>query len=444
MIGVCRDLTDYRRASEWIEATEKYCDRQSLEGFPGVCRIHRAEVVAVSGAWERAERELQRATTELANYNAVPPQADGFYAIGDIRRLRGDFEGAESALREAHARGRSPQPALALIRLAQGNVRAAAKAIDAAVAEQTWDQWARARLLPAQVEIAIAAGEVERARAAVDELESIVKGYPSPALEAACRVALGRVLLAEKRPDAAAAELRTAIKRWREVGAPYEVARARAILSRALRALEDDEDASLELQAALDEFRRLGARLDIERAEREQREAAERRAAPAIARKTFMFTDIVNSTGLAEALGDEAWERLLQWHDDMLRRLVEGARGVIVKGTGDGVFAAFDSADEAITAAIQIQRALRDHRDATGFALAVRIGLHSTDATQRGSDYSGMGVHIASRIGALAVGGEILASVTTLEESASPPAGTSRVVDVRGVSTPVSVTAIAW
>ena len=120
MIGACRDLTDYRRASEWIEATEKYCDRQSLSGFPGVCRIHRAEVVAVSGAWERAETELVRATTELASYNAVPPQADGFYAIGDIRRLKGDFEGAEAALREAHSRGRSPQPALALVRLGRG------------------------------------------------------------------------------------------------------------------------------------------------------------------------------------------------------------------------------------------------------------------------------------------------------------------------------------
>ena len=59
MISACRDLTDYRRATEWIEATEKYCKRQSVSGFPGVCRIHRAEVTAVSGAWERAEQELQ-------------------------------------------------------------------------------------------------------------------------------------------------------------------------------------------------------------------------------------------------------------------------------------------------------------------------------------------------------------------------------------------------
>ena len=248
MIGACRDLTDYRRASEWIEATEKYCDRQSLSGFPGVCRIHRAEVAAVGGAWERAEHELERATTELGAYNATPPQADGFYAIGDIRRLKGDFEGAEAALREAHARGRSPQPALALVRLAEGKVKAAAAAINAAVAEETWDRWARARLLPAQVEIAIAAGDVKLARTAVDELAGIVAGYPSPALEAGRQVALGRVLVAEGDAPAAAHELRAAIKGWREVGAPYEVARARAILSRALRAVENEDEADLELR----------------------------------------------------------------------------------------------------------------------------------------------------------------------------------------------------
>jgi class 3 adenylate cyclase len=444
MIGACRDLTDYRRATEWIEATEKYCDRNSLEGFPGVCRIHRAEVAAVSGAWERAEVELERATAELTAYNATPPQADGFYAIGDIRRLRGDFAGAEAALRDAHARGRTPQPALALIRLAQGNVKAAAKAIDTAVAEQTWDRWARARLLPAQAEIAIAAGDVAGARTAVDELRSIVMGYPSPALEAGCRVAIGRVLLAEGDPASAAAELRTAIKGWRDVGAPYEVARARAMLSRALRALDDEDNADLELEAALEEFRRLGARIDIAGAERDLRDATERRLGPQTARMTFMFTDIVGSTTLAEALGDEAWERLLRWHDDMLRQLVERGEGQIVKTTGDGVFAAFATARAATDTAIAIQQALRDHRASTGFALAVRIGLHAAEATRRGDDYSGMAIHVAARIGALAGGGEILASADTLAEAGDLPASASRSVPVRGASAPVTVASITW
>ena len=158
MIGACRDLTDYRRATEWIEATEKYCSRNNLDGFPGICRIHRAEVAAVSGEWERAEQELVRATSELSKFNVAPPRAEGLYAIGDVRRLMGDLDGAEVALREAHQHGKPPQPALALVRLAQGNTRAAVKAIDAAVGDETWDRLARTRLLPAQAEIAIAAG----------------------------------------------------------------------------------------------------------------------------------------------------------------------------------------------------------------------------------------------------------------------------------------------
>lgn len=444
MISACRDLTDYRRASEWIEATERYCERQSLAGFPGVCRIHRAEVAAVGGAWDQAEDELQRATAELEGYLATPPQADGFYAIGDIRRLKGDFEGAEEALREAHRRGRSPQPALALIRLAQGKVKAAATAIGTAVADVTWDRWARARLLPAQVEILIAAGDTEGARAAVEELGAIVGTYPSPALESGRRAALGRVLLAEGDAATAARELRAAARGWTDVGAPYEVARTRALLAQAIRALDDEDDALLELRAAADEFRRLGARVDADAAERELREAEERRSGPRQIRMTFMFTDIVGSTSLAEALGDEAWERLLRWHDDTLRGLIRSGGGEIVNSTGDGFFVAFEAARPAIDCAVAIQRALRDHREAMGFAPAIRIGLHTAEANRRGADYSGMGVHVAARVGALAGAAEILATAETLAEAGGVPTTGSREVEVKGVSTPVKLASIAW
>jgi class 3 adenylate cyclase len=401
-------------------------------------------VAAVGGAWARAEAELERATVELGAFNATPPQADGFYAIGDIRRLRGEFEGAEAALREAHARGRSPQPALALVRLAEGKTRAAVAAIDAAVAEETWDQWARARLLPAQVEILIAAGENARARTAVDELKSIVAGYPSPALEAGRMVALGRVLLAEGDGVAASRELRAAVKGWREVGAPYEVARARAVLSRALRTFGDEDGADLELNAALEEFRRLGARIDVEAAERDLRNAEDRRSGPATARKTFMFTDIVGSTSLAEVLGDKAWEALLRNHDDTIRRLVASGGGEVVNPTGDGFFVAFDGARQGIDCAIAIQRALLEQRATTGFALALRIGLHTAEANRRGADYSGKGVHVAARVAALAGSGEILATSETLAEAGTVATAESRTETVKGVSVPVTFAAIAW
>jgi class 3 adenylate cyclase len=444
MIAACRDLTDYQRASEWTEATDRYCERQSVSGFPGVCRIHRAEVVAVTGAWDRAEQQLRLATDELAAYKATPPQADGFYAIGEIRRLMGDYEGAESALREAHARGRTPQPALALIRLAEGKVKAAAGAINSAVKEETWDQWARARLLPAQVEIAIAAGDAPLAREAAEQLAQIVDSYTSPALEAGRRVAWARVLLAEGDAAGAAHELRGAIRGWREVGSPYEVARARSLLARALRATDDEDDADLELKAARDEFDRLGAKPDAAGAERELKASVERRSSPAQVRKTFMFTDIVGSTNLAELLGNEAWERLLRWHDDSLRAHIAKSGGEVVNSTGDGFFAAFDSARQGIACAVEIQNALAEHRRTSGFALSVRIGLHSAEANRRGDDYSGVGVHLAARVAAAAGGGEILASADTLSEAGDVVTSAPREAVLKGVTAPVSVASVTW
>ena len=444
MISACRDLSDYRRASEWIEATERYCTRQSMAGFPGVCRVHRAEVAAVGGAWDKAETDLVQATAELERYRAVVPQADGFYAIGEIRRLRGDFEGAEAALQEAHGRGRAPQPALALIRLAQGKVKAAVAAIEAAIAGEASDRWARTRLQPARIEILIAAGDVPGARTAINELEATVAQYPSPALDAARQVALGRVLLAEGDPAGAARELRAAIRVWREVGAPYEVARARAVLAAALRVLDDEEDAYLELRAALEEFRRLGPPPTAAAAERLLADADDRRRAPEQVRQAFMFTDIVGSTTLAEALGDAAWERLLRWHDDTLRKLIEAGGGEVVNTTGDGFFAAFATSRGAIDCAVSIQRALRDHQESIGFAPPIRIGVHAAEANRRGRDYSGIGVHVAARVGALAAAWEILATEETLREAGEGPSAGVREVAIKGVSEPITVATVAW
>jgi class 3 adenylate cyclase/predicted negative regulator of RcsB-dependent stress response len=444
MIAACRDLTDYERASEWLDATDKWCERQEVSGFPGVCRIHRAEIVALHGGWDTAEDELRKATSELQAYSAGPPMADGMYAIGEIRRLKGDVVGAEAALREAHALGRSPQPAMALLRLGEGQVKSAMSTIDAALREPTWDQWARARLLAAQVEIAIAGGDVQRARAAADELTPILEGYESPALRAASHEATGRVLLAEGDAAAAIGELRSAIRFWRTVGAAYEIARVRVALARALRSAGDDEDADLELRAALDEFTRLGAKPDRDATERELRQGAQKRDKPAQVHRTFLFSDIVGSTKLAEAIGDDAWDRLLRWHDDMLTACFARNGGTIVNSTGDGFFVAFEAASGAFACAIEIQRRLAEHRAGTGFAPPVRIGLHTADATVRGSDYSGVGVHIAARLGALAEGGEILASREALDEAGSVPASEPRDVTVRGVSTPITVADVDW
>jgi class 3 adenylate cyclase len=165
--------------------------------------------------------------------------------------------------------------------------------------------------------------------------------------------------------------------------------------------------------------------------------------APRRVEKTFMFTDIERSTNLVEALGDEAWQNVLHWHDETLRGLFADHRGEEVVGTGDGFFVGFDSPDEALACAVAIQRRFSDHRQKAGFAPPVRIGVHAAGATQVGKNFTGKGVHEASRIAALAAGGEIVASRATAAGSrygASEP----REVEIRGVSEPVEVVTVDW
>ena len=158
--------------------------------------------------------------------------------------------------------------------------------------------------------------------------------------------------------------------------------------------------------------------------------------------KTFMFTDIVGSTNLVEALGDEAWDTLLQWHNTVLREVFATNEGEEISTTGDGFFVSFDSPEQAVAAAIAIQRRLAEHRTSQGFAPQVRIGLHASDATQVGGDFHGKGVHEAARIAALGGGGDIVASVATV--GASHRTSDPRSADLKGLSGPIEVVNIEW
>jgi class 3 adenylate cyclase len=158
--------------------------------------------------------------------------------------------------------------------------------------------------------------------------------------------------------------------------------------------------------------------------------------------KTFMFTDIVKSTNLVEAMGDEAWHALLSWHDQTLRSLFVAHQGEEVVSTGDGFFVGFDSPDAAVACAIAIQRTLSDHRREHGFAPQVRIGLHASDATQVGRNFSGKGVHEAARIAALADAGEILASKQTV--GSRHRTAEARTVTLKGISEPIEIVAVQW
>lgn len=172
-------------------------------------------------------------------------------------------------------------------------------------------------------------------------------------------------------------------------------------------------------------------------------EAASHPAPGDAATRTFLFTDIVRSTALVEAMGDEAWNEVLRWHDQTLRRLIAQHGGEEIKNVGDGVFAGFPQPGQAIECAVQIQRTLAEHRRDHGFAPQVRIGVHRSAATKVGQDYRGKGVHQAARIANEAQGGEILASWQTAQAckfAISEP----REVTLKGVAQPVQVVSVNW
>jgi class 3 adenylate cyclase len=427
-IGTCRDLADYARAGQWTETASDWCDAQSAAAFPGLCRVNRAEVMRVQGQWEAAERHAAQASEELKEWC---PRVAGaaFYEIGEVRLRRGDLDGAEEAFREAHAYGRDPQPGLALVRLAQGRKDAAAAALAGALAENEM-LLGRARLLPAQVEIAVQRGDERTARDAATELAEIAVTYGTSALEAAAVGARGSVELLEGNVPEAIATLKRAFRLWQEVGAPYEAAKVRLELGVAYQRAGNTEQAELELDAARAVFQRLGATLDAERAS----ERATRRA-----KRTFMFTDIVRSTELLDFLGRDVWEGVVRKHDEIVRAAIADKAGEIVKTTGDGFFAVFRDADAAVGAATGIMRALRDN----GSPVRLRIGLHCGEALEKEGDWEGEAVITASRLESAAEPGEILASCDTL---AGVPvvAGARRSVRPRGLDRDVEAVPIDW
>jgi class 3 adenylate cyclase len=161
--------------------------------------------------------------------------------------------------------------------------------------------------------------------------------------------------------------------------------------------------------------------------------------------RTFLFTDIVNSTSLLEAIGDEAWGDLCQWHDQTLRSLFAAGGGEEIDHAGDGFFVAFADAAAALECAVAIQHRLSEHRRQHGFAPQVRIGVHAAPARQAGAGYRGKGVHEAARVAALAEGGEILTTPATLADAGDRFAADSpRAVEVKGIREPVEVVSVSW
>jgi len=267
VIDTCQVLSELRRASEWTAALTAWCDTQpDMVTFTGQCLVHRAELLHLHGALLEAVEEAKRALERFAHGADKFASGDAYYQQAEAYRVLGESAAAEDAYQQASRWGRQPQPGLALLRLAQGKTDAAAAAIGRAVAETT-DRLQRVKLLPAQVEIMLAAGEVQAALDAADELIQIAGAYSTPALRAMANHARGAAMLADGDSHAALVALRGAWQLWRELHAPYEAARVRVLVGLACRQLGDREAAAMEFDAARTVFAQLGAALDLARVE---------------------------------------------------------------------------------------------------------------------------------------------------------------------------------
>jgi len=273
---------EWQRAQEWTDSSTRWVNRQQVDYFPGMCRVHRAEVLRFRGELDRAEQECAAAAQQITSSlpaHVIFPWAE----LGEIRRRRGDRDGAREAFQKALELGWDPQPGLALLLLAEGDAESALRAIERVFEESrpVLLREDRAGLLGARVEIALAAGRRELACQALAELEAAMEETGTSWDVASACSARGRVELDAGRPGAAVVPLRRARRAWGELEAPYELARTLALLARALAREGDPVGARSELEAAREVMARIGAALEVEALERELAALAGRPIAPA-------------------------------------------------------------------------------------------------------------------------------------------------------------------
>jgi class 3 adenylate cyclase/tetratricopeptide (TPR) repeat protein len=402
-------------------------------------RIAEAELACWTGRPDSATPAVEAGLAALEGtdevFLAAPLLALGARAAAD-RAKAAAAEGQEAALEETRLAVAGIAGRLDALTSALDERGSATRGLAAAVA------WARAECLRAETACEAAAGRPGPAGLGRQwrRLAAAWRDLGVPAHEVYCRLRGAEAMLARPtRRRAAAGELAAASEQAARLGArPLAAAIADLALGSGidLPAPAQDEGAGAEGAVAAGEGAVAAAGAgeaavpgDIEE--------------PEPVAWTFMFTDIVGSTALVEAVGDAAWSTLRSWHDETLRRQFAAHGGVEVDHAGDGFFVAFPAAQPAVACAVEIQRTLAQHRLTNGFAPAVRIGLHHGEAVRAGTGWAGRAVHLAARLAARAGASEILASAVTVAEAGLEPLSAEPLA-LSGLAGTVAAVTIPW
>jgi DNA-binding CsgD family transcriptional regulator len=260
MIEACQEVSDYSRAASWTSALTRWCDTQpGLIPFTGQCSLHRGQIMRLRGAYDEALAEFALAQRRYRLEGTTAPAALALTEQGDLLRIQGKLDEAEACYRQAAELGHEPQPGLLLAWLDRGRTEAAVVATRRLLAERLGPVQ-RSWLLPAAVQVMVAAALADEARKYSDELSGIASAFGNSALQAMAAYATAGVDLMSGEMRGALSHARESCRLWSAIGSPYEAARARVVVARALRELGDEDSATSEFAIARRALAEVGAK----------------------------------------------------------------------------------------------------------------------------------------------------------------------------------------
>ncbi len=255
----CMTRSDWHRAGQWTDQFTRWCEGKGVAGYPGLCRLHRTEVLTVRGDLRAAEKECRVTIATLAK-QAPWAEGDAWVALGDILLAKGEYAGARKAYLRATELGWEARFGLAHVHFAEGNVTAAAKLLGRTLTDNAWScRSKRGQALAWHAIITAHAGRLDDARAALLTLERESELVSTLALEALVERARGEVAVAEGRRSEAVAHLRGSLRLWQKLQTPVAAAQLRCRLADLLDEEGDAEAAALERAAAFTALDQAGA-----------------------------------------------------------------------------------------------------------------------------------------------------------------------------------------